>query len=38
MNEKLMTSFKQKINKVHCMYVVQKKEMKMFTGTLIGVC
>jgi hypothetical protein len=25
-----------KINKVHCMYAVQKKEMKMFTGTLIG--
>jgi len=26
MNEKLMTTFKQKKNKVHCMYVVQKKK------------
>ena len=29
MNEKVMTTFKKKINKVHCMHVVQKKEMKV---------
>ena len=27
--EKLMTTFKKNINKVHCMHVVQKKEMKL---------
>ena len=33
---KIDDNIKKKINKVHCMYVVQKKEMKMFTSTLIG--
>ena len=35
MNEKLMTTFKQKINKVHCMYVVQKKKWKCLPVPLL---